>query len=661
MAALTKVTVTLVLTLVIARTGAADPDEPVSLSESERFILRPFGTDILDWWRPTKVVDPNGQVAQIAKSISELPPGTLLGDRAQSSLLIPAAVQAGESGRAVLAQVLAEYQSDKPLDDRWVLSVAGLGRIPSPESGSILRAELRRVVRSYDLIKTSADRPVLDALLACEAGRGALTADMLDELGGISPVTGRHWTWWMGLAWANALMPREAVVDLIVDGLGECTDTELEARLEMRSTEGRETGIRSFLMGPPREVWPVLDELLVRSADLDPLRGDWVRSMYLGTVVLYRTVLAPDADYQPPDELLSVLMVPPTKHWRGYGSTCAMLHACRDGIAPRTEWEHFIDKYASIDPQETEIAKAMVAHLLSDKGKVRAIVERRPSSVVTDGTTPGVYLMGFRAIRNLRARSPASTVLSEEEPCRGGTVSMAEVTKQVQEALLALCPEDKQPNTGRVRETLNKHENLWKSVVAVKDDDTVCRTAGESLVQALKALAFAYPEPWRRPPHAVPTRFVKEVIRRGWTAPQPLAPGPGDSLLPALDALMAAEAEKHAGGKDEGEPTEGASWGKAIKEVQTLRYGVLLGRAPLEASDDQVRNAVRRVVTDLLDRGDGRETPASHALRRRAAARGVLLLLLPDRVGEDMYKSLVGSTQAKNDDLVPREGQDNRR
>jgi hypothetical protein len=81
-------------------------------------------------------------------------------------------------------------------DDSWLLIVASLGRIPSPEAQSVLEGELARMLKertATHVVKTEGREIRLpgpdatiaprDALLACLAGQRTLTAQKIDALG----------------------------------------------------------------------------------------------------------------------------------------------------------------------------------------------------------------------------------------------------------------------------------------------------------------------------------------------------------------------------------------------------------------------------------------------------------------------------------------------
>lgn len=357
------------------------------------------------WWRPIRIIPEPGQFEHIETTVGAWSAEVMQSKSAAeafeatngSAFLFPVLVSKGIHAVPLLAKMIAEYAPDKTLDDRWLLIIATLAKIPEESSEKVLRAELTRVIRLYGkrpAAKTVDPRvPILDAILSVRAMRSTLDVNAIEDLCEIA--SDKSWFIWItGLEWVENTSTNAAVGDLVLKGLQRCAEEDLVAAMEGRQKAARIMAITDFLCHPMRR-WPLVRECLLREDRISsPVVLEFLLNQYVGLLVLQADVSGGVYALDPPIvDLLSKRAWTPRK---GLSVSCAILATCAPQ-ATTQKWRDYVDHHAKSLP---DAEKPYVAYWIK-----RISQGEKPNEYVTAPTLqdlmrlkkePGVHMLGFR-------------------------------------------------------------------------------------------------------------------------------------------------------------------------------------------------------------------------------------------------------------------------
>jgi len=372
------------------------------------FADSPYTRRYYMWWAPHDVIFDPDKVSAIQQLIEAIAPeeaevvdlGRAFGPERHSGFLFPILAAQGEKGAVILERLLGEYEG-RELDDEWLLIVASLGRIPIRRAEEALEAEFERVIRTgaWDrrnrrrgiLSKPDARIPLIDALLACKAGQGSLSAADIEAITAGAP-NRPFLAWTLGLEWARHLMSEDQLIELLECGLEGCSDADLAARGAVAPSSGRLDGIYEFLVSP-KDVWPLSRRFILRRAERRKAVVDYLRLLYCGLLVLEADDTSGKYSLDP--EAVAFITAQPPLRSRGLSTCCSILLSCeRSEDVP--EWDAFLRQAGQrLDPRDVSFVEYFVRRIHSPKGPQEADPYlRRTWSGLTKVT--GVHMYGFR-------------------------------------------------------------------------------------------------------------------------------------------------------------------------------------------------------------------------------------------------------------------------
>lgn len=394
---------------------------PLSVGEEpprEKLPLNVFDKDPITgrywmWWRPFKTVFDRQKVLAIQKQVEAIPIedaasidlDAAFGVNQKSAFLFPVLATHREKGTIILKRFLQKYANGGQLDDRWLLVIASLGRIPSPQSQKALEKEFERVLREYDFSKPriirgrpvpvpqpDARKAVLDALLACAAGQGSLMATKVEML--CKQVPDLTWlSWTIALEWTQHLMSERALLKMVEDGLNRCDDEDLNKGMNQQNTSDRLRAICEFLSGP-KDMWSLTRKLVLQKGICRKKVSEYLLVQYSGIIVL-------QADYgngkYPLDKkLVDVFTSTQISTCRALSVCCKILLNCEpsERFPP---WEEFLAKHADkLDAKDVSYVRYWVERIRGPKPPgVKDVYKKH--KVFGEIKEPGVHLLGFRA------------------------------------------------------------------------------------------------------------------------------------------------------------------------------------------------------------------------------------------------------------------------
>ena len=360
------------------------------------------------WWRPYKVIFDAETVLDIQKQIEAIPEegastvdfDEAFGENRRSAFLFPLLATHGEKGTILLERLLGQCRGRSELDNQWLLIVASLGRIPTARAEAVLEGELERVLKgelwkprrrsAFGLTKLDARVALVDALLACKAGRGSLSTRGIEGLCAQVPDL-TQLAWVLGLEWAWRLMPEHAVLEILERALAGCDDGDFANAMRLERRSDRLRAIEGFLLGP-RDVWPLARKFMLREAVRRPGVSDYLR-------VLYCTLLVCEADggngaYTLDKETLGFVTNGDLGPCRALSYDCKVLLTCRPS-AVFAQWDRFLSKHATaLDPRDAGAAQDFVRRIHGPKRPEEQGVRDRHRGY--EGVTaPGVHMYGF--------------------------------------------------------------------------------------------------------------------------------------------------------------------------------------------------------------------------------------------------------------------------
>jgi len=414
MAPLSRLTFLLVF-LAVGNPSLGQPASPTL--PPNVFEQSPYSWNYHNWWRPYRTIFDPGKVSAIQRQVGAIATtearlanlDNSLGDLATSSFLYPVLAANGAKGRIILERYLSEYANGAPLDDRWLLIIAALGRNPSPETQKVLENEFDRILRDYEfpettpsnLIRTVADArlPVSDALLACMAGEQTLTAKAIEKL--IQRIHGtvqNELLWMIGLEWARVLMPEEKVLEILEDGFSGCTDEELLGAMSGTIKQSGRVSVLARFCSGPANVWSLTSALVLRNIERRKVVSDYLLTLYAG--MLANQADSTDGTYQLDEGIIQAFCNSGISTNRSLAMHCWVLARCRPSMRARC-WEQFIDKHgASLHEEDQGMAQNFVARILNPEApektpELKNFFDKDGKRPFANITKPGVHLMGF--------------------------------------------------------------------------------------------------------------------------------------------------------------------------------------------------------------------------------------------------------------------------
>jgi len=372
------------------------------------------------WWRPYKTIFDHKKVLEIQEQVEAIPIeeaasiglDAAFGVNVKSPFLFPVLATHGEKGTIILKRFLQKYANGGHLDNQWLLVIASLGRIPSPQSQKALEKEFERVLREYDFPKPrirvirgrpvpipqlDARKAVLDALLACAAGQGSLTATKVETL--CKQVPDLTWlSWTVALEWTQQVMSERALMEMVEGGLSRCDDKDLAKAMNLEIPSDRLRAIREFLQAP-KDMWPLTRKLVLRKG-----KPTKMVSKYL--LVLYSTVLVFQADYgngRYPigKEVVDVFTATQIVDSRQFNLNCKILLNCEPSKR-FPQWEQFLAKHAhKLHLRDDPLVQAMMECIRGSKPPgAKDVYEKHKA--FRQVKKPGVHLVGFRALEAIK-------------------------------------------------------------------------------------------------------------------------------------------------------------------------------------------------------------------------------------------------------------------
>jgi len=397
--------VCIALILVMKFASAADSNQalPRNVFENDPVVT------YMMWWRPYKVVFDKQKVLAIQEKINSIEmekaastEPDFFSKEEQSAFLFPVLATYGDKGAVILECFLKKYSQKTLLDDRWLLIIACLGRIPTPHAEKILEDEFERVLKEYDFSYlyrspsredieirrrspgNDGRRAIMDALLACLAGQQKLTASKIESFAAKYD-KGVYFAWLQGLEWVYQLMPKEKVSETIEGLLMSCEDQEL--RVDGLSSTDRFKALWGFL-GERKDIWPLMRNIALQQGERRKTVSDFLLKLYV--VILSCYAETGKGVYPLDEDVVNAFITSGIENSRNLSVYCKILLGCK----PSSEypgWNEFLQNHAEHILKTDEIAvKDFVRSIHSGKAK-----ERRISYTMI--RNPGVYMRGFRA------------------------------------------------------------------------------------------------------------------------------------------------------------------------------------------------------------------------------------------------------------------------
>jgi hypothetical protein len=366
-----------------------------------------------DWWRPIKVVPDTRVMWDISERAEAIPDpesaakadlDAVFDKYSSSAFVFPVLAGGGRTGAALLERYLAPYAGRKPLDDRWLLIIAALGRNATPLAHDHLTHELDRVREEYPYDKKaqSADarKPVIDALLGGLAQRQEL--NKREIIGLVAKAPDLEWFIWIaGLEWVQLHLGDAPTTRMAYEGIALSSTDDRQSRLSGGQAGDRLRAIENFLGYSPRET-ALLKDLITDRRTRSSKATDYMLALYLaflaGQASLSGGVYPIDqrivAEYRSRNPRSSRLLA----------SSCKILLEYRSSVEI-AGWRQFLSKHAA---QAAAADESYVEFMIKRTRQPQegAIRQRSDlSEVLGRITTPGVHLRGFAASGGARPGS----------------------------------------------------------------------------------------------------------------------------------------------------------------------------------------------------------------------------------------------------------------
>jgi hypothetical protein len=267
-----------------------------------------------------------------------------------------------------------------------------------PAAQQRLEAELARVQKEYNfdrLVETPGKTPapplqdarvaLVDALLACQAGQGTLTAAKVEALRNLW--TDKGWlVWTAALEWTHRYQDESEVARLIRDGVALREPPDLARAVGVEPPTAPVRAVRDFLVSR-RDLWPLARGLAVQEAG----RGTPASLFY---VVIYTYVMVAEAKagggaFTLSDDVVKAFAAATIETCRGLSMNCKILAACRPS-KPSPEWTKFLEGHATFtDPKDELYVEFVIDAIKTAKAA--------PPADPPADLHPGVRLPGFHA------------------------------------------------------------------------------------------------------------------------------------------------------------------------------------------------------------------------------------------------------------------------
>jgi hypothetical protein len=362
------------------------------------------------WWKPYRVIFDREKVLDIQKQIDAIPVkqeesielDKIFGENKKSAFLFLVLSTNGEKGVIILNRFLNSYKKAE-YDDEWLLIIASLGRIPTPQAQKILEEQLERLLKEWKSTKlvTISGRQVqipnldvrtapLEALIACLAGQKKLTAKTIDLICNEE----QTFSWEVGLEWAHQLMPEKNVLQIIEDGLNMCDEKEILKAMDLQVSSERLYGISNFLLGP-KDVWPLTEKLLLSNKVFKPEVLDFLIINYM-YILRYKAEIG-DGIYPLDDNIVNLFTKKEVIYHGKLSYISKILLGCKTS-KDYPEWQQFLTKHAKmLDPMyETSVETEIKRVFGTEKQYTKNTYEREERiKAFMKITQPGVYMKGF--------------------------------------------------------------------------------------------------------------------------------------------------------------------------------------------------------------------------------------------------------------------------
>ena len=406
MATMTKVFLALLFGLLatsiaLAQSDAAPERLPRNVFKAEAKYPR-----YLQWWRPLRVVFDDQKVADIERRLVALPAAqaeyadldTVLGEHKDSVFVFPVLAVQGDKGLDILNRWLAEYRQGRQFDDRWLLIIATLGRMPSPASQCLLEAELDRLFAEYDFEQrgsvpiVESYLPVIDALFGCLAGQGKLTVQDIERLAPM--LRAREGLGWiLALEWARPLMNDQDVLQLLEDCIAGCDDEDLRKAMNHEIASTRLRSIIGFLASP-KSNWPITRSLLLRQRERRKTLDQFLHAENLAILALEGE--ASGGHYKIDEQLVNKFTAVVLPAHRGIAVTCWMLTHFEPSMHS-PPWQAVLAEHSrNLDERDRATAQYRVDLAFGRGESPRAM---KPAYDLVDlpevYDKPGVHILGF--------------------------------------------------------------------------------------------------------------------------------------------------------------------------------------------------------------------------------------------------------------------------
>ena len=365
------------------------------------------------WWRPVKVVFDLKKAAEIKKQIDSLSVEDaesadfeeVFKENRRSSFLFPLLAAEGQKGAIILGRLLEPYRGKDEVDRQWLVIVASLGRIATPESQRILEDHLKwmmqtdwKEVKMVKIKGREIDVPVrdpriavLDSLLACLAGRGSLTATKIDALYGRAKECGLGWKLWMcGLEWSRQLMSEQKLLETIEDALKLCDKQELFDAMDINLSSDRASAISKFLRH--EESRAMTKKMLLDSTEYSNVVFDFLLLQYMWN--LFDKAEAGKGKYAIDEKVVDIVTRRRVGNHGKLSFTSKILLGCQTRTENR-KWEQFLSNHAEkLEAKHEPVADSQIKriHGVEGYGPKRPTGKDNERRAPREITKPGVYM-----------------------------------------------------------------------------------------------------------------------------------------------------------------------------------------------------------------------------------------------------------------------------
>ena len=392
------------------KTQAKEPNLPPNIFNND-----PISSYYI-WWRPQKMIFDIPKVHEIQRKINSIDIDksesieldNYFGENINSAFLYPVLASHGDKGIRLLIRFLEPYTKNKVPDDTWLLIIASIGRIPTPQAQFILEDELKRTIKKLKYTQTAMiggkeislnsfdiRKSVLDALLACIAGQKHLSAQKIDTLNAqVNDKKLSSFLWTAGLEWNKQFISESGVQEIVEDALNLCSDDELLKAMNLDVSTDRLMGIWGFLTDK-KQTWSINKELLINHKVKKPLVFDYL-------LIQYMYILAKEAEigngiYSLDKEVISLIDEKEIAEHGKLDFISKILLGCKTSYN-YPKWDQFLIKNASmLDSSYVPMAEAMIQRINGSNqlGQFSIYDVNEIKKELHNIKKPGVYLRGF--------------------------------------------------------------------------------------------------------------------------------------------------------------------------------------------------------------------------------------------------------------------------